>query len=246
MLNSFSPQQTGVQVSVFHRLHFATYLQVSGMVIILYYMGRSPPTRSVDLVLHALNLAVEYKTINLVAREHLTPEFLKLNPLHTIPLIDDNGFILWESRAIMTYLVSKYGKDDSLYPKDLQQRAIVDQRLHYSNDVFYISKLAARELLYHKKKSIPAELLVKIREVQENVEKLLRGHEFMAGDSLTLADYSYVTLMDVLETVSPTENRCPLTSAWFLRCKTVMKDFAKVNENGASQLKELLKQQLDS
>jgi hypothetical protein len=40
----------------------------------------------------------------------------------------------------MTYLVSKYAKDDALYPKDLQKRAIVDQRLHYSNDVFYIGK----------------------------------------------------------------------------------------------------------
>lgn len=40
----------------------------------------------------------------------------------------------------MTYLVSKYGKDDSLYPKDLKKRAIVDQRLHFSNDAFFVLK----------------------------------------------------------------------------------------------------------
>lgn len=40
----------------------------------------------------------------------------------------------------MTYLVSKYGKDNYLYPTDLKKRAIVDQRLHFSNDAFYAQK----------------------------------------------------------------------------------------------------------
>lgn len=41
------------------------------------------------------------------------------------------------SRAIAIYLVETYGKDDSLYPKDLQQRAIVNQRLYFDHGVLY-------------------------------------------------------------------------------------------------------------
>lgn len=58
-----------------------------------------------------------------------------MNPQHTVPTLNDNGYILWDSHAINAYLVGKYGKDDSLYPKDLQKRGIVDQRLHYNSSV---------------------------------------------------------------------------------------------------------------
>lgn len=58
-----------------------------------------------------------------------------MNPQHTVPTLDDEGFILWDSHAIMPYLVAKYGKEKSLYPEDLQKRAIIDQRLHFDSNV---------------------------------------------------------------------------------------------------------------
>lgn len=48
-----------------------------------------------------------------------------------IPTLCDKDLVLWESRAIMTYLVSAYAKDDTLYPKDIRVRALIDQRLHF-------------------------------------------------------------------------------------------------------------------
>ena len=60
-----------------------------------------------------------------------------MNPQHTIPTLNDEGFYLNESRGIATYLVSKYGKNDNLYPKDVATRAIVDARLYFDMGVFY-------------------------------------------------------------------------------------------------------------
>ena len=60
-----------------------------------------------------------------------------MNPQHTIPTMKDGDFCLNESRPIATYLISKYGKDDKLYPKDVTTRAIVDQRLYFDMGVFY-------------------------------------------------------------------------------------------------------------
>lgn len=62
---------------------------------------------------------------------------LQKNPLHTVPTLEDGDFYLFDSHAINSYLVSKYGKTDSLYPKDLQKRAIVDQRLHFDSGILF-------------------------------------------------------------------------------------------------------------
>ncbi|XP_046680934.1 glutathione S-transferase 1-like [Homalodisca vitripennis] len=205
------------------------------MPLVFYWLEPSPPVRAVNLIIHALDLPVEYRVVDLYKKEHLTPQYLKMNPLHTVPLIDDNGFYLWESRAIMTYLVSKYGKDDSLYPKDLQKRAIVDQRLHYSNDVFYAVRELTQGIAFYEKPPTP-ELLGKIEEAQENIEKLLKGHKFMAGDTLTVADYGFITLVDLMEVYCPPGNKYPLTKEWFSRCKSTMKNFEKANKNGANMV----------
>lgn len=54
-----------------------------------------------------------------------------------MPTLVDDGFALWESRAIMVYLVEKYGKTASLYPSDPAARALVNQRLYFDLGTLY-------------------------------------------------------------------------------------------------------------
>lgn len=65
--------------------------------------------------------------------------FPQINPQHTVPtLVDaDENLSLWESRAIMVYLVEKYGKTASLYPSDPKARAVVNQRLYFDLGTLY-------------------------------------------------------------------------------------------------------------
>lgn len=96
-----------------------------------YYLPGSSPCRSVIMTAKAVGVDLNKKLLNLQAGEHLKPEFIKINPQHTIPTLVDNGFALWESRAIQVYLVEKYGKTDSLYPKCPKKRAVINQRLYF-------------------------------------------------------------------------------------------------------------------
>src|ERR1700694_1823385 len=55
-----------------------------------------------------------------------TPEYKKMNPNSLVPTIEDDGFVLWESHAIVRYLAAKHGAG-TLWPADLRVRADADR-----------------------------------------------------------------------------------------------------------------------
>lgn len=208
------------------------------MTIKLYYLDHSPPGRAVKLTIDALGLNVECVTVNFLELEHLNPEFKKVNPQQTIPAIDDDGFILWDSHAITQYLVSKYGKDDDpLYPKDLQKRAKVDQRLHYSNDVFYVLRKVTRPILFSNKKLITEDDKADVKEVIfDTVEKFLEGNDWIVGNTLTIADFHYIACISSIKHYIPPGDGYPHLNAWMERCAEKMTNYKSANEIGANKL----------
>lgn len=96
---------------------------------ILYHNALSPPSRLALLTVRNLGLDVEVKHIDTYKGEQNTPEYLKINPLHQVPVYVDGDFILTESRAIAMYLATSV--KSKLYPTDLKARALVDSRLYF-------------------------------------------------------------------------------------------------------------------
>jgi glutathione S-transferase len=72
-----------------------------------------------------MGLAYEHEAWGKPVRDPNVPEFLAMNPNGQVPVIVDDGFVLWESGAIMRYLAEKTGSD--LLPSDARERALVDQ-----------------------------------------------------------------------------------------------------------------------
>lgn len=104
----------------------------------LYHFPVSGPSRGALLAARCIGVPVELEIVNLFKKEQLNEKFLAINPQHCVPTLVDDGFALWESRAIASYLADKYGKNDQWYPKDLKHRAVVDQRLYFDASSLYV------------------------------------------------------------------------------------------------------------
>lgn len=97
--------------------------------LVLYHSPLSPFSRAVRLLLRYLNIEVEVKVIDLAKQEQLETWFREINPQHCVPTIDDNGFILWESRAILTYILDS--KAPEMVPTSPKEKAVLNQRLQF-------------------------------------------------------------------------------------------------------------------
>jgi glutathione S-transferase len=88
-------------------------------------------------VLTALQLGapVELVQVDLAKGENLTPEFLRMNPNHKVPVLEDGDFHLWESYAIMQYLAERTA-GQTLYPADVRARADVNRWLFWCSQHF--------------------------------------------------------------------------------------------------------------
>lgn len=108
---------------------------------ILYGVDTSGPTRFCLSTAKAIGLELELRSVDFTKGEHKTPEYTKINPIQTTPVLEDNGIFIADSHAICTYLVQKYGseKDQELYPKDIVSRTMVDQKLFFDTGVLFIN-----------------------------------------------------------------------------------------------------------
>jgi glutathione S-transferase len=64
-----------------------------------------------------------------------SPEYLAMNPNSLVPTIDDEGFVLYESNAIVRYLAAKHSAD-KLWPTDLARRADADRWMDWNSTTF--------------------------------------------------------------------------------------------------------------
>ncbi|XP_050513582.1 glutathione S-transferase 1-like isoform X2 [Diabrotica virgifera virgifera] len=211
----------------------------------LYMLEASPAVRSVILCAMALDLKLNEKEVNLLTGEHLTPEFLKLNPEHTVPVLDDDGFVIVDSHAINTYLVAKYGKDDSLYPKDIKKRAIVDNRLHYDSSTLFVRGLTIyKGFLFEGEKEIAPKLLIALEEAYSITEKFLENSNFIAGDHLTIADFSFITSITGWNMFfNLKEEKYPKIVAWMKRMQA-LPYYNEANQVGQDHFYKIVKDKL--
>ncbi|GAA6013694.1 hypothetical protein JCM11491_005061 [Sporobolomyces phaffii] len=169
------------------------------MPFTLYSHGGGPNGWTVVFLLKALGLPYETKYLDFAKGEQKGAEFVKLNPNGRIPaLVDhDNGdFVVWESKAILLYLVRKYDTEKKFTVTGIEDEARLDTWLFFqaSGQGPYFGQAAHFKMFAPEKIPYGIERYAKeVERVFSVLESVLAQQPWLVGDKLTIADLSFIS-----------------------------------------------------
>jgi glutathione S-transferase len=171
----------------------------------------STTCRPILLFIADNNIPVEVQTVDLLGGEHQSEAFASINPNCLVPVLKEVDFLLTESSAILKYLADK--TDSSAYPRDLKQRAKVNEMMDWLNTNFYrgwgYGLIYPQTFPHMKCRSDEAQsATIELGEMQSKRWLQLLddhwigpGNAYLCGDRITIADYfgaGLVTIGDLI------------------------------------------------
>jgi glutathione S-transferase len=121
-----------------------------------------------------------------------TPEYIAMNPNRTVPTLDDDGFVLWESNACVRYLAARYGAG-TLWIDDPAERALADHWMDWQaatllRDVGVVFWGLIRTPEAQRDHAAIAASAERLGELFRILDQQLAGREFVTGSRFTMGD----------------------------------------------------------
>lgn len=205
----------------------------------LYMHPVSMTSRPVRLFIAESGIKVDEQLVDVMTGEHHGPAFSALNPSKMVPVLEDGDLRLTESSAILKYLADKI--DSPAYPKDLKQRAKVNEAMDWFNSNFYRDfayGLCYPQLFPHHKRQSDVAQKATLEWAQERTQNWLKvlndsiignDRRYLVGNSLTIADYFGVCLLTLGEVTRCDWSKYPNVKRWVDTMKQ-LPSWNKVNE----------------
>ncbi len=204
----------------------------------LHFHPASTTSRTVTLFCAEAGIAYEPVIVDIMTGAHMKAPFNELNPTMQVPVLEDEGFVLTESSAILKYLADKVGSP--AYPKDLKKRAHVNEVMDWINTNHY------REWGYHliypqvfpghhrKDDAVQAATVAWGKEKTEHWLKLLDtkvlgSKKYLCGDDITIADYFGAEILGVGDLIGVSFKSYPNVDRW-MGTMRALPTWKKVNE----------------
>lgn len=165
-----------------------------GNPIRFYHFPLSGHSHRVLLFMTLLELPFEIVPVDLRKGEQRTPAFLALNAFGQVPVIEDNGFVLADSNAILTYLAKRYDAGGNWLPDDPERSATIQRWLSVAAGPLAAGPATARAINVFARKARTEEAISRANALLKVMDAELAGGGFIAGETPTIADlalYSY-------------------------------------------------------
>ncbi|MBT8764945.1 glutathione S-transferase family protein [Metapseudomonas boanensis] len=183
----------------------------------------------------AEEVGVDYEAIDAGGAFGLVnePEYRALNPNGLVPMIEDDGLVLWESNAIVRYLAARYAAG-SLYPEDPAERARGDKWMDWTTSAF---APVFRDLFWGTLRTPAAErnealidtARTRCGQLLEMPERALAGQPYLSGKRLAMGDIPLGSFIYAWFEMPIERPDLPALAAWYARlqerpayCKAVM------------------------
>ena len=205
----------------------------------LYMHPISTTCRPLMLFIADNKIDVDFEVVDILTGAHYGEEYSKRNPNRLVPLLEDGDLVLSESASILRYLAGKI--DSPAYPKDLKQRAQVDERLDWFNTNFYRDwgyNFVYPQVFPHvgyEDKAAQAAVMARGKEKSKQWLQVLNDHwigprhNYVCGDAVTIADYFGLGLTTIGEWIHCDLSAFPNVARWLDTMKS-RPSYAKINE----------------
>ena len=176
----------------------------------LHYHPFSTFARRVRIALIEKNIPCELVEIDMAAGAHRGDTYRKLNPYGRVPTLEEDGFLLYESTAILEYLEATHPQPP-LVPADARGRALVSMHMklcdiqlaRQSGTIIFPKRFLPKErwdeaAIGQAKKEIDKHLAI--------LDGQLAGKTYLVGDTFSLAEVCYVPFVEffpLMEVVPP-------------------------------------------
>ena len=190
----------------------------------LYMHPVSMTSRPVRLFVADSKIDCDQQLVDVMTGEHLQPPYGAINPNRLVPVLEDGDFRLTESSAILKYLADKIGSP--AYPKDLKQRAKVNEMMDWLNSNFYRDwgyGLCYPQLFPHHKRRSDEAHAATVEWGAENAKKWLQllndywigpNKQYLCGNTVTIADYFGAGLVTLGEVIRVDFSKYPNVKRW--------------------------------
>jgi len=189
-------------------------------VLRIHYHPLSTYSRRVLIALAEKNIAHELVPVDMAKKEHRQPAYLAFNPYGRVPTLEADGFVLYESTAILNYLEATHPQPP-LLPGDARERAQVDMHMKLCD--LQLSRQTGA--IIFPKRFLPKErwdekVMTQARaEMQMHLDVLenryLAGRDYLVGGQYTLAEVCYTPFVEFLPLMEITPP--PAVAAWVAR-----------------------------
>ena len=188
----------------------------------IYVYPLSAPCRFVMSVAKHANIAFEPVEVDLMAQEQKSEAHMKRHPQGKVPVMEDGDFTLFESSAIVRYMLDTKAPGNTLYPTDTKIRAKINQVIGALNDLrgaqFVVT--AGKVMLPRQGKSMPEKILTfgetQYKTALTKINEMIGDKKHIIGESITICDFLFCEMiMNAMMIKTDFENDYPKVHAYY-------------------------------